>query len=96
MYLRQKKYPYKALTKKETIYSLGIQTCKKLSLSTLDNLLFLNIKDYAQLVFDFTEYKGQSNSNFRILLENMKLTSKPKPASVTLGDNQQIQYNDIQ
>jgi len=95
MYLRQKKYPYKALTKKETIYGLGIQTCNKLSLSTLDNLLFLNIKDYAQLVFDFTEYKGQSSSNFRVLLENMKLTSKPKPSSASLGDNQKIQYNDI-
>lgn len=68
VYLRQKRYPFKALTKKETIIGLGLQTCNSVTLSTLDNLLFLNIKDYAQLVFDFTDYRGQYASGFRVLL----------------------------
>jgi hypothetical protein len=93
VYLRQKRYPFKALSKKETILVSG--SCTTVSLSTLDNVLFLNIKDYAQLVFDVTDYKGlSSQSGFRVSLQNMKLTSKPKPTPV-IGDNVQIKYNDV-
>ena len=58
-------YPFKALTKKETILVSG--ACTTVALTTLDNVLFFNIKDYAQLVFDITDYKGLSSpSGFRV------------------------------
>lgn len=96
VYLRQKKYPFKPLTNKETITGLIAQPCKIINLSTLDNLLFLDIKDYAQLVIDFTNYKQESNSAFKVSLSKVKLTSKAKPATQANLSNTTptTQYND--
>jgi hypothetical protein len=60
IFLRQKYYPFKKLSDS---FKVTVPTsspgCFGFALQTNDKVLFLNIRDYATLVFDFTDYRAQ-------------------------------------
>ena len=71
--MRQKRYPYKKLTTTAKVSAGG--PCTTVTLSTINSLLFFDIRDYAHLVFDFTGYasQAQDSSGFKAELTGLKL-----------------------
>jgi hypothetical protein len=78
VYLRQKNFPYKRLTNSAKVSA----SCSSVSLKTLNTLLFFNIRDYAQAVFDFTDYASQTSgfkvTKMQLIARDMEIPQKPK------------------
>jgi hypothetical protein len=75
VFMRQKRYPFKKLTTAAQVSAA--KPCSQVKLNTINSLLFFNIRDYANLVFDFTDYvNAESDSNgFKVEITGFKMES---------------------
>lgn len=83
IFIRQRAYPYKKLTDVVSLMVSGSDLCHTLSLSTLDSVLLLDLRDYASLVFDVAPPSSDIfnlNGGIEISFSSVKLTRQQRSA----------------
>lgn len=88
-FIRQKAYPYKALTEAQALTgvaaSTGDEGCQSVTLDTDDLVLLMDLQNYAELVFDLVPTESDlENGAYTVELLNLQLMATPKvPRNVT-------------
>ena len=95
--MRQKRYPYKRLT--ETAKVSAVKACATATLKTINSLLFFNIRDYAQAVFDYSEIAntiGETNpfkvqlNGLNLVQREMEVPKKPMDKIIEITKEEQV------